>query len=214
MPSMAAARGLKLNENKGLSEAYAMTAAQEVLNAITMVLPTAVLVFNTYKSRNRLVAMLLLGSCMHLPISFTYHLGTALRCYPDRIDNDMRRLDQSMQHVVGTIFSYALSGSWKFAILNMIINSFSIRKLWDARTSNDGKRWIPVMVCVLMYTMPMLWRGDIRNYSLAVGSMMMGGMSFVPQLNKRIFLGWGHAVFHTVLTVCAQALADSASNIL
>ena len=195
------------------SVAYAMTPAQEVSNAVSMILPTAVFAFNSWKSPNKLVMILLVGSSMHLPISFTYHLSAAFNRYPDRLDNDMQRLDQSMQHVVGTIFSYALSGSWKFALLNLIINSFGIKQLWNAKTSNDGKRWILVMVCVLMYTSPMLWRGDIQNYALAMGSMLIGGISFVPQLNKHIFLGWGHTIFHTVLVVCAQGLSDSAHKI-
>jgi hypothetical protein len=150
---------------------------------------------------------------MHLPVSFTYHLSAAFNRYPDRLDNDMRRLDQSMQHVVGTIFSYALSGSLKFALLNLVINFFGVKQLWEVKTSNDGKRWIPVMICVLMYTSPMLWRGDVSNYGLAMASMVIGGVSFVPQLNKHIFMGWGHTIFHTVLVFYAQALANSAGKI-
>jgi len=195
------------------SVAYAMTPAQEMGNAFSMVLPTAILAFNAWTSPNRLVVVLLVGSSMHLPISFTYHMCAAFNRYTDRLDNDMRRLDQSMQHVVGTIFSFALSGSVNYMLLNLLLNLRGLFLLWSKETSNDGKRWVPVLFCVLMYTAPMLWRGDFRNYIVAVASMAVGGVSFVPELNKRIFLGWGHTIFHVVLMVYAQALANSAKDI-
>ena len=189
---------------------YVMHPAQEVGNAISMMLPTAILAFNAWTEPNRLVMVLLVGSSMHLPISFTYHLGAAFNRYPDRLDNDMRRLDQSMQHVVGTIFSFALSGSFTYMVLNLALNLRGLYLLWNKDTSNDGKRWVPVLFCVLMYTAPMLWRGDYQNYGMAVASMAVGGVSFV---NKTIFFGWGHTAFHVVLMVYAQALANSARKI-
>ena len=195
------------------SLAYAMTPVQEVSNALSMILPTAVLAFNAWTAPNRMVIVLLIGSSMHLPVSFTYHLSAAFNRYSDRLDNDMRRLDQSMQHVVGTIFSFALSGSVKYTALNLAVNIRGLYLLWDKGTSNDGKRWVPVLLCVLMYTAPMLWRGDFQNYSIAVASMAVGGVSFVPALNKRFFRGWGHTIFHVVLMIYAQALANSAKYV-
>lgn len=192
------------------SIAYAMTPTQELLNAVTMVLPTAVLAAHVWHVPHRMVVILLVGSSMHLPASFTYHLSAAFRRYPDRLDNDMRRLDQSLQHVIGTMFSFALSGSLLYFFLNLAMNAYGVMQLWDARTSNDGKRWVPLMASVIGYTLPMLWRGDLRNYSLAIGSMLVGGLSFVPELNKRAFGGWGHTIFHVTLMLYAEVLADSA----
>eukprot|EP00960_Hanusia_phi_P078450 768817-Hanusia_phi.AAC.12 len=186
---------------------HAMTPVQEVVNAITMILPTAVLAVNAWNSQNKLVMILLMGSSMHLPVSFTYHLSVAFNRYSDRLDNDMRRLDQSLQHVVGVMYSFALSGSFEYFLLNLIFNARAVIHLWDSKKSNDGKRWIPIMFCVLMYTFPMLWRGDFCNYGLAMVSMIIGGVSFVPQLNTRVCRGWGHTVLHTILMVYAQALS-------
>ena len=171
-----------------------------------MVLPTAVLAFNAWADPNSFVTVLLVGSAMHLPVSFTYHLSVAFERYQDRLDNDMRRLDQSMQHVAGTVFSFALSGSLGYTALNLALNLRGLYYLWAKETSNDGKRWVPVLLCVLMYTAPMLWRGDYQNYGVAVASMAVGGAAFVSS-------GWGHAVFHTVLVVYAQALANSARKL-
>lgn len=192
---------------------YAMTPTQELLNAVTMILPTAVLAINVWQNPNRMVVILLVGSSMHLPVSFTYHLGAAFRRYPDRIDNDMRRLDQSLQHVIGAMFAFALSGSLPYLLLNTATNAVGIIDLWDSRKSNDGKRWMPLTVSVIGYTLPMLWRGDFPNYSLATGSMLIGGLAFVPEFNKKLLFGWGHTVFHIMLVVYAQALADSARHL-
>ena len=139
-----------------------MSPAQEVGNAVSMVLPTAVLAFNAWADPNSFVTVLLVGSAMHLPVSFTYHLSVAFERYQDRLDNDMRRLDQSMQHVAGTVFSFALSGSLGYTALNLALNLRGLYYLWAKETSNDGKRWVPVLLCVLMYTapgLPELWRG-------------------------------------------------------
>jgi hypothetical protein len=187
-----------------------MTPIQEISNAVTMVLPTWVIAWNACLNSSSMVVLLLVGSCIHLPFSLLYHTCAALKCYPDRIDNDLRRLDQSMQHVVGTMFSFALSGSFKYAALNLIFNAMCIRRLWDADTSNDGKRWISVMQCILMYTLPIIWRGDVYNYVLAISSIGVGGLCFIPCMNCRVFNGWGHTVFHLLLSVYAQALANSA----
>jgi len=195
------------------SIAHAMTPIQEVSNAISMILPTAVLAYNSWTSQNPLVIMLLMGSSMHLPVSFTYHMSVAFSRYTDRLDNDMRRLDQSMQHVVGAMYAFALSGSIQYTLINIVFNIQGVMQLWRSSTSNDGKRWIPVMICVLMYTFPMLWRGDLHNYRVAMASMIFGGVSFVPELNKKFFMGWGHTIFHAVLMVYAQALANSAQKV-
>ena len=183
---------------------------QEISNAISMILPISVLLLNIWPDPHPLVIVLLMGTSMHLPVSFTYHLSCAFNRYQDRLDNDMRRLDQSMQHIVGTLFSFALSGSVLYAALNLFVNLRGICQLWRKETSNDGKRWIPVMYSVLLYTLPMLWRGDAINYSFAMISMMVGGISFV---HTRLFSGWGHTIFHAVLMLHTQALVNSAQKI-
>lgn len=189
-----------------------MTSTQEFLNSISMVLPTLVFAMNAWYNPSRFLAVLLVGSSMHLPVSFTYHLGVAFHRYPDRLDNDMRRLDQSLQHVMGILFSFALSGSLGYALLNLLFNLYGIVQLWDARTSNDGRRWMPVLISILLYTAPMLWRGDVSGYSLAITSVALGGFPFIPRFNHSVFCGWGHAIFHVVLMIHAQALSHSASG--
>jgi hypothetical protein len=192
---------------------YAMTPIQEIFNAITMIFPTIVLLWNVWNLSNQLTIILLIGSSMHLPVSFTYHLSVAFNRYSDRIDNDMRRLDQSMQHIIGILYSFALSGSFLYTVLNIFYNIYGIIYLWNPKTSNDGKRWIPVTISIFLYTLPMLWRGDINNYILVITSIFIGGLCFIPQLNYNIFMGWGHTLFHIMLIYYAQILVNSTNKI-
>mmetsp|Transcript_39618 Transcript_39618/g.61822 ORF Transcript_39618/g.61822 Transcript_39618/m.61822 type:complete len:291 (-) Transcript_39618:2549-3421(-) len=192
---------------------FEMTASQEVANAITMLFPVCVLGYYCWIKPHNLVATLLVAASMHLPASFTYHLSCAFRRYEKRLDNDMRRLDQSLQHIVGAFNSLALSGSLIYFLLNSAFNMYGVVQLWKPETSNDGKRWKLVMVSVLLYTAPMLWRGDNLNYFLALTSIGFGGISFVPAYNTTYFGGWGHSLFHTVLIVFAYALQDSARKL-
>jgi hypothetical protein len=47
---------------------YAMTPIQEICNAITMIFPTIVLLWNVCNLSNQLTIILLIGSSMHLLI--------------------------------------------------------------------------------------------------------------------------------------------------
>lgn len=183
-----------------------MTPVQEALNAITMVLPTAALLL--LGRSNNYQRALLLGTAAHLPVSFAYHMGMALGMFHDRLDNRLRRWDQGMQHVLCVVFSWALShGSVKFTMLNGLINTYFVAQIFR---KNDGRRWIPVAACTALYTLPMLWRGDAENYAKAMLSIAAGGLAFVPEINMRLFNGWGHScIFHVALSYFAQALWES-----
>ena len=188
-----------------------MQPIQEVANAVSMLAPALVILYYAYTTRDLFVTTLLIGTLMHLPISFTYHLCAALGRFPNRLDNDMRRLDQTMQHVASTIFACALSGhhiGW--TLVCVVLNTLCIFYLWDRRISNDGKRWIPINLCVHLYLLPMLWRGDTANLVWAFKSFWVGGFFFVPWINKGYMFGWGHCIFHAALTVHVCALAESA----
>lgn len=168
---------------------------EELANAATMLLPAAVFALNATRSHAN--ALLLLGACMHLPVSLTYHLSAACGRYPDAIDNDMRRLDQSLQHVVAVLYSYALSGA-RHAALNLCANAPCIAALWNPKTSNDGRRWMPIAAAVLLYAVP-----AVPLRALLVPAVA-GAVCFACRCP------WSHAVFHLALVPFAQALADAA----
>ena len=187
-----------------------MLPAQELANAISMLFPAIVTLQCALVHKHTLVTALLIGTTMHLPVSFTYHLLAALKRLPDRIDNDFRRLDQTLQHVACAIFAYATTGIVKYGLACLFLNSLGIFALWHPRTSNDGRRFIPINLCAHLYMMPMLWRGDTSNFLIAFEAFWMGGVFFVPFINYDFFDGWGHFIFHLALGVHSYALAESA----
>lgn len=188
-----------------------MTPAQEALNAATMIMPTAALLLqqSTMPDPSKIYQVLLLGTVAHFPIAFSYHMAVALGIFPDWLDNWLRRWDQAAQHVLCIAFSWALSrGSTAFTAFNLAVNSHFIVQVYR---KNDGRRWMPVAFCTFLYLLPMLWpRRDHGNYAQAILSMTIGGLAFVPEINMKVFKGWGHScVFHVALFFYARALGRS-----
>ena len=187
-----------------------MTPAQEMANALTIPLPTCVLgIMTMVRCREQCGCLvgLLVGSAAHLPVSFAYHLSAALGRYPDRLDNDMRRLDQSMQHASATVFAFALHNSG-WPCYCWLISAFNLWCIFDIWRRNDGRRWVHVLLSVLMYTTPIGFR-DSKTYALAMAGFAVGGVAFVPEVNQRVFRGWGHALFHLSLCSFAYWLAKA-----
>ena len=175
-----------------------MTPAQEIANALSMFLPTLVLAYHSANSGNSWVFLLLLGACMHLPVSFTYHLSVAWGRYADRIDNDMRRLDQTLQHVVSTLYSYVLSqGSTGYMLLNLAINARGVARLWDPRTSNDGRRWQAIFVSGVFYMLPVLAGGKVLHFLSAFLAFLLGGTAAFVFNGS----GYGSLVLHLLMAV-------------
>lgn len=198
----------------------AMTARQEVANAVTMLAPSACYVCMLCLHRvdpqsvdaqpSTALLMLTLATVMHLPLSFAYHMGMAMNRYDDRLDNDVRRLDQTYIHLAASVYACALSSSAAFMACACCVNLISIVFVWRAETSNDGKRWVPALVSSLLPTAPVLQRGEARNFLLASAGILLGGLPFVPRINQHVFKGWGHALFHVNLSAYAYGLGSSA----
>ena len=151
--------------------------------------------------------LVLASALLHMPFGVAYHAGAALNLYKCPVDNSMRRLDQTVQHVVAVPLAYALShGSWQFALLNFFPNAYWAWQIWMPRTKT--KRWKWVGLSVALYTLPMLWRGDVGNYLLALSSMSAGGfLAFVLRCR------WALTIFHLLLGAFAAALARSSSGL-
>ena len=85
-----------------------MLPAQEVANAISMVFPAIVTLQCALVHKHTLVTALLVGTTMHLPVSFAYHLLAALKRFPDRLDNDSDPLNNAFDQYL-TIFDQHLT---------------------------------------------------------------------------------------------------------
>lgn len=195
-----------MNHTTQIQSMHTMTSNQEVLNAVTMVIPTTVIIYDVItKIVEPHTYLLLFGVLMHLPISVFYHLSIAYGKYEHKIDNTLRRLDQSMQHVNIVIFSYIFSKSVKFTLPNMIVNMYYIYALWHPKTSNDGKRWIPIAICSNISLLPILWSSrNAYNYLMAVVSFAVAGLSYVYHLH-----GYGHCIFHILLGFFTKAILNA-----
>ena len=65
-----------------------------------------------------------------------------------------------------------------------------------------------LLLSAFVATLPMLLRGDVHNYAVAIGAVLSGALAFV--FNARL-QGWGHALFHVLLAPFVWALAASAT---
>ena len=112
-----------------------MTPLQELCNAVTIVPPGALLVCAHWRRR----PLLALAGALQTPAAFAYHASVARLGH--RIDNDLRRLDQTMQHIAAVCLTYELSGcAVAYTLLAAAYAAYSVRCLWHPATSNDGRR--------------------------------------------------------------------------
>ena len=74
--------------------------------------------------------------------------------------------------------------------------------------SSFDKTYSVLLLSAFAATLPMLLRGDVHNYAVAIGAVLTGALAFV--VNARL-QGWGHALFHALLAPFMWALAASAT---
>ena len=113
-----------------------MTYAQELANALSMLVPTTILAWHYFVGNaaecfwHEHTTAFAAGTLLHLPFSFSYHLVCALDWVEDRVDCVFRRLDQTFIHVACAIFSFALSGEVLYFLGNCVLQAWYIAKLW------------------------------------------------------------------------------------
>ena len=179
-----------------------MSKNQELLNAITIILPSLYLIYNY----NNNILLLLFSSLIHLPFSFIYHITVVYDKFGDKIDNNLRRLDQSFQHISIIIFSYAISKSILFLIFNIIINYYSICLIWNKKTSNDMKRWKNVCFNGILFKTYLLYEQKYYLYIYTILIYLLCGFPFIPNINILYFNGYGQSLSHCLLILYANAL--------
>jgi len=195
-----------------------MTFAQEFANAVSMVVPSLVVVYHYLFADPAtcfwsIYTKAVGGSALlHLPFSFSYHMMCAFDYYEDRVNSMGRKLDQTFIHVASTMCAFGLSGDGLYTASMAILQTWYIIKLWmPGLHDNSFERRSNVFMSVILYTLPMLWRGDHANFVRAfMGSFMLGASAFAF---NRYFNGWGHSTSHVVLGVFMHCLLASASTI-
>lgn len=185
-----------------------MTCNQEIFNAITMIVPTSTLAVCFLRTDSIPVLLLLTGSLIHLPVSMTYHIMCAFNRFEDKIDNNMRRLDQALQHVVGTLYSFVLSGSYLYTAFVSIPNLIWILELYNPMKSNDRKRYKNVLKCILLYCFPMIIiKKDFINTIGTLTSLSISSLFFLHMK------GYGHGLFHISMGFFSYFISRSVINI-
>ena len=123
-----------------------------------------------------------------------------------------RKLDQTFIHVASALYSYALSGIGLFAAGNAILHTWYIVKLWmPGPHDNAFERRMNVLMGTLLYTLPMVWRGDYLNFFKAF--FVAGNIGSLAFIFSSRFNGWGHAVSHLAAAFFSHYLLLSAAQV-
>lgn len=209
-----------VNSPSGNHEAiihYPYTRTQELCNAVSMMAPSLVIAWHYLVANAREcfwhehTLAFATGTLLHLPFSLSYHLMCAYEVFEDRVDNKARKLDQTFIHVCCVFYSFALGGVGMYCLGCTVLHLWYIFRLWMPGSHDHPKRRRrSVIIGMLLYTLPMAWRGDLRNYTLA---LMNGGSAVVSGYSNVKLEGWGHTTAHVLIGGFAHVLLQSAAGV-
>mmetsp|Transcript_4801 Transcript_4801/g.11195 ORF Transcript_4801/g.11195 Transcript_4801/m.11195 type:complete len:300 (-) Transcript_4801:94-993(-) len=193
---------------------------QEMFSAVTMLPPSIlalwwVLTLSPETQFPQCIWALAIASWVHCPASMIYHITNGLNAGNKKYDpyaSPLRLVDVSAIHCCAVAFAWAVShGDWLFTQIAAMMNLICVARL--TRDFLKGKRGAQddlyrVCRCIAFYLLPLLWRGDFVNFAGAVVSISLGG---VFQLVDERLHGWGHGLFHLMLTPYVGFLLHSAA---
>jgi hypothetical protein len=181
----------------------AMSPAQELLNAFT-ILPGALLsLLLLFSAGDRLTAsnsfpMLaaVAGTCLHAPVSFLYHYLCATTIPPGypRSASAYRRADQAMIHLNSACYAYALSGSLAYFLPCAAFNLAAGRLLFSERVRPRRNKAL-IALSILLYTAPVARRGCWGAFAGMWALVLAGCTCFATYPVG----GWSHALFHLIM---------------
>ena len=196
---------------------YPYTRTQELCNAVSMMAPSLVIAWHYLVANAREcfwhehTLAFATGTLLHLPFSLSYHLMCAYEVFEDRVDNKARKLDQTFIHVCCVFYSFALGGVGMYCLGCTVLHLWYIFRLWMPGSHDHPKRRRrSVIIGMLLYTLPMAWRGDLGNYTLA---LMNGGSAVVSGYSNVKLEGWGHTTAHVLIGGFAHVLLQSAAGV-
>mmetsp|Transcript_89931 Transcript_89931/g.232220 ORF Transcript_89931/g.232220 Transcript_89931/m.232220 type:complete len:281 (-) Transcript_89931:155-997(-) len=150
------------------------------------------------------IYVLVCSTYVHCACSMYYHANNALREGEpgfDPYNSPFRVADIGAIHFCCVTFGWALSdGAPLFTFVLVLLNLSWVRRLvQNFRRGQKGNRGdgLRIGVGILLYTSPMLLRGDVENYLGAMFFFLLAGFCWLvaPRYN-----GWPHGVFHLLLT--------------
>lgn len=189
----------------------------ELMNALSTLAPFLVMSYHYFVANpgepfwHRCTLAMYIGTIMHMPFSFFYHLLCAFNYFTDKINCVGRKLDQTFIHVNCVFLSFGISGSALYCAGSAVINAWYIVRLWlPGPHDNSFERRSNVTIATAYYTLPILMRGDFSCFFKAyVASFGVGALAFV--FNRHLY-GLGHTVFHFLVGRVAHIILVSAST--
>lgn len=166
----------------------------ELAKALSMGAPLLVLIYVfKWPVKNAQFLAFYAGMLLLIATSFAYHLMCHLNYFECVIDNDARRLDQSMLHVNSALIAFALSGSTTYFAFVFVYALIAVSLLWkrgEHDTSDLRRANIVVTLCLAV--LPMVWRHDYLNLVGSAASLFATAALFV-------YGGAGHTLSHLLL---------------
>jgi hypothetical protein len=181
-----------------------MTPFQEYMNAISMIGPTICCLYFCYerqisdfsREHDKLVMSFCVGTALHMPFSVVYHVRCALCQRKDRLENNLRCLDQTFIAVASIFFAFALTGSLQYSFICLLYNAATIYRLWTGRTmevERKKERRLTLALGVMMYLIPIaLMRGSLAFIKCFL-TFFASAFAFAK---PDMFRGFGSLIFH------------------
>eukprot|EP00961_Rhodomonas_salina_P296724 3936606-Rhodomonas_salina.1 len=192
---------------------------RELYNALSMF---PALVLGLHALDNPCSAWVGAGVVMLSPASVMLHLFAFLGRVADVVDNDLRRLDQTLQCVACPMVSFGLGGSVLSLVLSAVTACYAAVRVWDPECSNDGKRHVPICVAAFAAMTPLLEHGFFAVYaatllvltasSLCFHASTAGNLARVTSsaLLQSLAENYGHAVFHLIFAASVALMSFGA----
>ncbi|KAG8462654.1 hypothetical protein KFE25_004630 [Diacronema lutheri] len=184
----------------------AMSPAQEIFNALTMLVPLRAAMRAASSAPGDGGDVVAAAIILHFPFSFCYHLACALRpaAHPV-LGNGWCKGDLVMIHFAGACMALGTSGSVRWLYLNMAFSTVcAVRTVMWCNTQIE--RLFCRVLCVVGYIAPIGYV-DSRHLGSAVVWFSLVSVLFV--LNGRL-KGWGHALSHLALGPLAAVVVAAA----
>ena len=145
------------------------------------------------------------GIALHAPFSFLYHWQYA---FEHGAKHWSRRMDQAMIHVCSACFSYAATGNIPFFTANVVYNLICCHRLFSPH-ERPLRNQARIIVSVLLYTLPILYRGDVTLFGQLWIVFLVSGWCFATYPLG----GWSHTVFHLIIALKPQLMLRVAATL-
>jgi hypothetical protein len=187
-----------------------MNPIQEKANALSMCAPLIYISVNLLNNFHPGVFLLFLGTAYHLPLSFLFHWKCATDPNFVPSTSEFRKLDQTYIHLATVLYVIAINPILDYVLLVLAYNAFAIGLCWRPTPYLVDKHWIFVYAALLAPLFPLyMFNTQYQNFVIGFFGLTLGGIPFTEPVNTDVFKGWGHALFHLLITLYAHALCSA-----